>query len=133
MTARPSEYPRWAYTTSDVLATNTTDPGSSQRDTGYTPSQLSSSSFSNRISAFAGLWIQFLDGGGRGATISPAGLTAHQDDWAPTGIATAGHVRVTITTAARNITGISAGQTDGRRITLSALDGNVFTLKHEDA
>ena len=46
---------------SDVLAANTTAPSSGQRDTGWTPSQVAVSSYTNRIWAFIYLWLKWLD------------------------------------------------------------------------
>lgn len=51
------------------------------------------------------------------AEVSPAQITANQDNYAPTGIATAATLRLS-TDASRNITGISASQVDGRELTI---------------
>lgn len=58
-----------------------------------------------------------------------ASITADQDNWAPTGIATASVIRVT-TDASRNITGITTG-VDGRILVLLNVGANNFVLKDD--
>lgn len=64
--------------------------------------------------------------------ISPAQITANQDDYAPTGIGTANVIRVD-SDAARSITGLSASQVEGRVIILQNDGGFTITLLHENA
>jgi hypothetical protein len=68
--------------------------------------------------------------------ITPAQLTANQNDYAPTGIATANVVRLTTDATARNLTGLNASQADGRWILLmnvNAVGGANVTTTAEDA
>ena len=64
-------------------------------------------------------------------TISPATLTADQNDWAPTGIATATDVRVSGDASFREITGLTTGAA-GRKICLHIVGSNPvgFLPKH---
>ncbi|MEM8575518.1 MAG: hypothetical protein AAGF48_12885 [Pseudomonadota bacterium] len=64
--------------------------------------------------------------------ISPAQITANQNNYAPTGINAAAVVRVD-SDAARNITGISASQIEGRVLVLQNDGANTITLPHESA
>lgn len=64
-------------------------------------------------------------------TVTPAALTANANDYDP-GIASADIFRVS-GTAARNITGISAGLFDGHAILLRNVGSFALTLKHQDA
>jgi len=61
--------------------------------------------------------------------ISPSQITSDQNDYAPTGFATAGAVRIN-SDAARNITGL-AGGADGRAVLLHNVGGFTITLKDE--
>jgi len=61
--------------------------------------------------------------------ISPAQITANQNNYAPTGVGTAAEIRVD-SDAARDITGISASQTDGREIAFTNDGAFSITLKH---
>jgi hypothetical protein len=63
--------------------------------------------------------------------ISPTQLTANQDDWAPTGHATASVFRVTTDATVRTITGITGGA-DGRLLLLvNANSSTAFILADE--
>lgn len=64
--------------------------------------------------------------------ISPTQITATQNDYAPTGIGTANVVRID-SDAARNITGISASQAEGRVLILQNDGAFTITLPDEDA
>jgi hypothetical protein len=67
--------------------------------------------------------------------ISPAQLTANQNDYAPTGIATANIVRLTTDATARNLTGLNASQADGRWLWLmnvNAVGGANVTTTAQD-
>lgn len=57
------------------------------------------------------------------AVISPAQITADQNNYNPTGFSTATMVRLDFDTGGRAITGFAAGS-DGQRITLSNISGN---------
>lgn len=61
--------------------------------------------------------------------ISPAQLSANTDNWAPTGFATALHIRFS-TDASRNITGIAA-PTTGRTILLENIGAQDAVLVHD--
>jgi hypothetical protein len=63
--------------------------------------------------------------------ISPAQITDNQDDYSPTGLATASTLRLN-TDASRNITGL-AGGADGRLILIHNVGSNNIVLKDEDA
>lgn len=63
--------------------------------------------------------------------ISPAQLTADQNDWNPTDLATASVVRFS-TNALRNLTGLQGGA-DGRIILLANVGSFRLHLKHENA
>lgn len=63
------------------------------------------------------------------ADITPAQITSNQNDYNPTGLATAAYVRIN-SNAARDITGL-AGGSDGRKITLVNTGSNAITLKDE--
>jgi len=63
--------------------------------------------------------------------ISPTSLAANQDNYSPTGLATASTLRLTSSVAV-NITGI-AGGTSGRLLTLINIDSNTITLISESA
>jgi hypothetical protein len=65
--------------------------------------------------------------------ISPAQLTANTNDWAPTGIASAYEIRFDTDAAGYNLTGISAGQVDGREIVLTNDGSNSMNITHEDS
>lgn len=62
--------------------------------------------------------------------ITPANLTASQNNWAPSGIANARNVRLSAN-ASLSITGISASQTNGRLLRLLNIGSNALTLTHE--
>jgi hypothetical protein len=62
--------------------------------------------------------------------ISPS-ITADQNDWAPTGLATATVIRVT-TDAERTVTGLTGG-TDGRIIIVRNVGSNPLVLSDENA
>lgn len=66
------------------------------------------------------------------AVVSPAQITANQDDYAPAGVDTAYEIRVD-SDASRNISGISASQAEGRELILTNDGGNDIVLTHEDA
>ena len=59
-------------------------------------------------------------------TITPTQLSANTDDWAPTGLSTASHIRVSAD-AARNLTGITGGAA-GRRLVLNNIGSFPITL-----
>lgn len=61
--------------------------------------------------------------GSSSSVISPAQITADQDNYNPTGFSTATMVRLNFDTGGRAITGFAAG-TDGQRITLSNISSN---------
>lgn len=61
--------------------------------------------------------------------ISPAQLVANTDDWAPTGIATAGVVRLS-TDASRNLTGIVA-PSDAKSLLLVNIGSHDLVIKHD--
>lgn len=63
-------------------------------------------------------------------TITPANLTASQNNWAPTGIANVRNVRLSAN-AGLSVTGISASQTNGRLLRLLNIGSNALTLTHE--
>jgi hypothetical protein len=63
--------------------------------------------------------------------ISPAAIAANQNNYAPTGHATASVMRLTAS-AAYNITGL-AGGADGRMLTIMNVGANTITLKNQDA
>jgi hypothetical protein len=65
--------------------------------------------------------------------IRPTGVTGVLDNWAPTGIATARTVYVTLSADA-TLSSIAAGQVDGRALTIcnTAATGFTLTLKHDD-
>lgn len=63
--------------------------------------------------------------------VSPAQITANQNNYAPTGIATAYEIRVD-SDAARDITGIDATWSDGRELVITNDGSFPITLKHED-
>ena len=63
--------------------------------------------------------------------ISPAQITANQNDYAPTGHSTTRTFRLNLD-AARTITGLQGG-TDGRRITISNISAFGLTLAHDSA
>lgn len=65
----------------------------------------------------------------RAKTISPAQLVANTNDWAPTGLATAGMIRVS-TDASRNLTGLTGG-TDGRIISIHNIGAQPLVLTDE--
>lgn len=65
------------------------------------------------------------------ADISPAQITATQNDYNPTGLSTASLVRVN-SDAARSITGL-AGGADGRSIVIANVGAFSITLEDEDA
>ncbi len=65
----------------------------------------------------------------KNGVISPAQITANQNDYGPTGAATCSEIRVD-SDAARDITGISAGQVDGREIVFTNDGAFSITLKH---
>ncbi len=64
--------------------------------------------------------------------LSPAQITANQNDYAPTGIATKREVRID-SDAARDITGIDATWTEDRELILTNDGSFTITLKHEDS
>ena len=64
--------------------------------------------------------------------ISPAQLTADQNNYAPTGIDTCSVIRVD-SDASRTITGLSASQVEGREITIENDGTNAIVLSDEDA
>lgn len=64
--------------------------------------------------------------------ISPSQITANQNDYAPTGVATAFEIRVD-SDADRAITGLSASQVEGRKILITNDGAFTITLNHEDA
>jgi hypothetical protein len=64
--------------------------------------------------------------------ISPAQLTANQDNWAPTGCDLATAIRAS-TDASRNITGLSCSQADGMVITLHNIGSNDMVIVNESA
>jgi hypothetical protein len=63
--------------------------------------------------------------------ISPAQITGNQNDYNPTGLATASVIRLD-SDASRNITGL-AGGADGRVIVVHNIGSNAIVLKNEDA
>jgi hypothetical protein len=63
--------------------------------------------------------------------ISPAQLTADQDDWNPTGLSTATVIRVDGDSSFRSITGI-AGGSDGRILRLVNVGTNAILLRDEN-
>lgn len=63
--------------------------------------------------------------------ISPAQITANENDYAPTGFATASTLRLD-TDASHNITGL-AGGADGRVIVIHNVGSNAIVLTNEDA
>lgn len=63
--------------------------------------------------------------------ISPAQITADQDNYAPTGWSTATHVRLD-SDAARNITGVDASAVIVQKKLINVGSNNI-TIKHEDA
>jgi hypothetical protein len=63
--------------------------------------------------------------------ISPAQITADQNDYNPTGLATAAVLRLT-SDAARNVTGLAVGA-DGRIIIVHNVGANTIVLKDESA
>ena len=65
--------------------------------------------------------------------ISPAQITASQNNYAPTGIGTTYEIRVDTDATGYDITGISASQVDGRELLLTNDGANAFTLTDEDA
>lgn len=75
----------------------------------------------------------FNAGGTTGASgdISPAQITANQNDYNPTGLSTASILRLN-SDAARSITGL-AGGSDGRIVTLLNIGAQLITLEDEDA
>jgi hypothetical protein len=64
--------------------------------------------------------------------ITPTMLTGNQNDYAPGGITSASSVNLSAD-AARNITGIAAGQVAGRRLVLTVTGGFAITLVNESA
>lgn len=64
-----------------------------------------------------------------GQSITPAALSANQDDWAPTGLSTASVIRAS-TNASWNLTGLTA-QTDGRTIIIQNIGSNNLLLIHD--
>lgn len=66
----------------------------------------------------------------RGTTISPAALSANTNDWSPTGLSTATHIRVQATTPI-NITGLDGGNA-GRELTIVNVGANAITFTAED-
>ena len=62
------------------------------------------------------------------APLTPAAITADTDDYEPTGLDTASHMRLS-TDASRNLTGIAAPGYDGRRLTLLNVGANDIVLK----
>jgi len=66
------------------------------------------------------------------SVLSPAALSANTDDYAPTGIAKAVHLRVS-SSAPVNLTGIAGGNTmvDGRVLVLTNVGSNAITLKND--
>lgn len=65
-------------------------------------------------------------------SITPAAFGATQNDWAPASISTATRVKMSATIAS-HLTGISAGQTDGRVLFLYNNGGFTITLDHDSA
>lgn len=68
--------------------------------------------------------------------ITPAQLTANQNDYAPSGIGTANVVRLTTDATPRNLTGLNASQANGRWLWLmnvNAAGGANITTTLEDA
>ena len=63
--------------------------------------------------------------------ITPAQITANQNDYAPTGIATATVLRLTSDAAGRQITGIAASQVEGRILVLRNVGAFNITLVHD--
>lgn len=68
---------------------------------------------------------------GDGAVVSPAQITSDQNNYAPTGLATAAMLRLS-SDAARNITGLSAGVAAGM-LALHNIGSYTITLKDESA
>lgn len=64
-----------------------------------------------------------------GAPISPAQIVANTDDWNPSGLATAGFIRLS-TDASRNLTGIVA-PTTARLLWLCNIGAQNLVLKHD--
>jgi hypothetical protein len=65
--------------------------------------------------------------------VSPAQIVANQNDYAPTGLATANRLRIN-SDAARNITGIAAtGMSTGTLLCLQNIGSFTITLTHNDA
>lgn len=65
------------------------------------------------------------------SVISPAQLTANQDNWNPSNLATANTIRIQTDATPRTITGIVAGS-DGDRLTLhNRNSGTAITLAHD--
>ena len=63
--------------------------------------------------------------------ISPAQITANQNDYSPTGLSAASQLRLS-TDASRNVTGLAGGAT-GRIITICNVGSNALVLKNADA
>jgi hypothetical protein len=80
----------------------------------------------------AGAQNNYLGGGlVMAGDVSPASIGANQNNYAPTGHATASVLRLTAS-AAYNVTGL-AGGVDGRILTIMNVGTNTITLKNQDA
>ena len=80
----------------------------------------------------AGTQMNYLGGGlALGNDVSPAAIAASQNNYAPTGHATASVLRLTAS-GTYNITGL-AGGVDGRILTLTNIGSNAITLVNESA
>lgn len=88
----------------------------------------SGGSYSNKVITFANLAAAFLQ---TGEVLSPAQITANQDDYAPTGLAAATWLRLS-SDASRNITGILAGSS-GDLKAVTNVGSEDIVLKDEDA
>lgn len=64
--------------------------------------------------------------------ISPAQLTASQNNWAPTGFAAASQIRFDTDAAGYSITGLAVGQVDGSEMLLANDGAFPVTIPHED-
>jgi hypothetical protein len=67
-----------------------------------------------------------------GSVISPAALGSTQDDWAPTGHATANVIRVTPDPGGTSLTGLDAGEGTNRVVLLVVVGGGTLTLEDEN-
>ncbi len=133
MATKPTVLPRWA---TDL--TNNDPPSAGQQNTGWTVGQVGISDYDNWYKQVNYTWAQYLDDGildgkfGVRGVISPA-VANTQNDWNPTGLATATTIRMVPTGGASpwTITGIAGGEA-GRMLLLVNTVGTVITLAHDN-